>query len=122
MKRFDHRKYRPTPAPRLADRRWPDNPITGAPTWASVDLRDGNQALLEPMDVGKKRRLWALLVDIGFKEKEGQAYEDIVRDALQIKRVSYPKDVQGTAAFLASPDSDYMTGQMIHIDGGWCIQ
>ena len=62
------------------------------------------------------------LVDIGFKQKEGQAYEDIVRDALQIKRVSYPEDVTGTAAFLASPDSDYMTGQMIHIDGGWCIQ
>jgi meso-butanediol dehydrogenase/(S,S)-butanediol dehydrogenase/diacetyl reductase len=62
------------------------------------------------------------LVDIGFKEREGQAYEDIVRDALQIKRVSYPDDVKGTAAFLASPDSDYMTGQMIHIDGGWCIQ
>ncbi|SLN34116.1 Diacetyl reductase [(S)-acetoin forming] [Roseivivax jejudonensis] len=62
------------------------------------------------------------LVDIGFKQKEGQAYEDIVRDALQIKRVSYPEDVSGTAAFLASPDSDYMTGQMIHIDGGWCIQ
>ncbi len=62
------------------------------------------------------------LVDIGFKQREGQAYEDIVRDQLQIKRVSYPDDVTGTAAFLASPDSDYMTGQMIHIDGGWCIQ
>jgi NAD(P)-dependent dehydrogenase (short-subunit alcohol dehydrogenase family) len=62
------------------------------------------------------------LVDIGFKQKAGQAYEDIVRDALQVKRVSYPEDVVGTAAFLASPDSDYMTGQMIHIDGGWCIQ
>ena len=62
------------------------------------------------------------LVEIGFKEREGQAYEDIVNDALVIKRVSYPKDVQGTAAFLASSDSDYMTGQMIHIDGGWCIQ
>ncbi|GAB5374203.1 MAG: acetoin reductase [Acuticoccus sp.] len=62
------------------------------------------------------------LVDIGFKEREGQAYEDIVRDALQIKRVSYPDDVKGTAAYLASADSDYMTGQMIHIDGGWCIQ
>ncbi|WGH79613.1 SDR family NAD(P)-dependent oxidoreductase [Jannaschia ovalis] len=62
------------------------------------------------------------LVDIGFKEREGQAYDDIVRDALQIKRVSYPDDVKGTAAFLASGDSDYMTGQMIHIDGGWCIQ
>jgi len=62
------------------------------------------------------------LIDIGFKQREGQAYEDIVRDQLQIKRVSYPEDVRGTAAFLASPDSDYMTGQMIHIDGGWCIQ
>ncbi|ROU04375.1 SDR family NAD(P)-dependent oxidoreductase [Histidinibacterium lentulum] len=62
------------------------------------------------------------LIDIGFKEREGQAYEDIVRDALQIKRVSYPDDVKGTAAFLVSSDSDYMTGQMIHIDGGWCIQ
>ena len=36
--------------------------------------------------------------------------------------VSYPKDIVGTASFLASDDSDYMTGQMIHIDGGWCIQ
>ncbi|MFT6931975.1 MAG: NAD(P)-dependent dehydrogenase (short-subunit alcohol dehydrogenase family) [Paracoccaceae bacterium] len=62
------------------------------------------------------------LVEIGFKDHEGQAYEDIVRDALQIKRVSYPDDIKGTAAFLASNDSDYMTGQMIHIDGGWCIQ
>ena len=62
------------------------------------------------------------LVDIGFKQKEGQAYEDIVRDALQIKRVSYPDDVKGTAAYLASEASDYMTGQMLHIDGGWCIQ
>jgi meso-butanediol dehydrogenase/(S,S)-butanediol dehydrogenase/diacetyl reductase len=62
------------------------------------------------------------LVDIGFKEKEGQAFDDIVDNELVIKRVSTPDDVRGTAAFLASPDSDYMTGQMIHIDGGWCIQ
>ncbi len=62
------------------------------------------------------------LIEIGFKEREGQAYEDIVANALQIKRVSYPKDITGTAAFLVSADSDYMTGQMIHVDGGWCIQ
>ncbi len=62
------------------------------------------------------------LVDIGFKQREGQAYDDIVRDALQIKRVSYPKDITGTASFLASDDSDDMTGQMVHVDGGWCIQ
>lgn len=62
------------------------------------------------------------LVDIGFKQREGQAYDDIIDNCLKIKRVSYPDDVKGTAAFLASPESDYMTGQMIHIDGGWCIQ
>jgi len=62
------------------------------------------------------------LIDIGFKQRAGQAYDDIVENELHIKRVSYPDDVKGTAAFLASSDSDYMTGQMIHIDGGWCIQ
>ncbi len=62
------------------------------------------------------------LVEIGFKEKAGQAYEDITANELVIKRVSYPEDITGTASFLASNDSDYMTGQMIHIDGGWCIQ
>lgn len=62
------------------------------------------------------------LVEIGFKERAGQAYEDIAENELVIKRVSYPKDIIGTASFLASDDSDYMTGQMIHIDGGWCIQ
>src|SRR6056297_1291202 len=62
------------------------------------------------------------LIDIGFKQRAGQAYLDIVANELQIKRVSYPDDVKGTAAFLASSDSDYMTGQIIHIDGGWCIQ
>ena len=59
------------------------------------------------------------LVEIGFKERAGQAYDDIVENNLVIKRVSYPKDVVGTASFLASDDSDYMTGQMISIDGGW---
>lgn len=62
------------------------------------------------------------LVEIGFKDRAGQAYEDIAENELIIKRVSYPKDIVGTASFLASDDSDYMTGQMIHIDGGWCIQ
>ncbi len=59
------------------------------------------------------------LVEIGFKEREGQAYDDIVKNNLVIKRVSYPDDITGTASFLASDDSDYMTGQMISIDGGW---
>ena len=62
------------------------------------------------------------LVEIGFKDRPGQAYEDITKNELVIKRVSYPDDIKGTAAFLVSHDSDYMTGQMLHIDGGWCIQ
>ena len=70
MSTFDHRKYRPTRAPRMGDRRWPDNTIDKAPIWASVDLRDGNQALLEPMNVGQKRRLWELLLKIGVKQIE----------------------------------------------------
>ncbi|KAA9010228.1 SDR family NAD(P)-dependent oxidoreductase [Histidinibacterium aquaticum] len=61
------------------------------------------------------------LVEIGFKEREGQAFDDLA-EILALKKVSYPDDVKGTAAFLASHDSDYMTGQMIHIDGGWVIQ
>ena len=70
MSTFDHRKYRPTPAPQMRDRQWPSRTITAAPRWCSVDLRDGNQALLEPMNVAQKQRLWALLVKLGFKEIE----------------------------------------------------
>ena len=46
---FDHRKYSPFPALALTDRTWPDKQITKAPDWCSVDLRDGNQALINPM-------------------------------------------------------------------------
>ncbi|MDX1594200.1 MAG: 2-isopropylmalate synthase [Gammaproteobacteria bacterium] len=67
---FDHRKYRPAPPVPLSDRQWPDRVLERAPRWASVDLRDGNQALLEPMGVTEKRRLWDLLVKLGFKEIE----------------------------------------------------
>ncbi|MCW5654726.1 2-isopropylmalate synthase [Hydrogenophaga sp.] len=54
----------------LKDRTWPDAVITRAPIWLSTDLRDGNQALIEPMDVERKLRLFGLLVKIGFKEIE----------------------------------------------------
>lgn len=70
MQRFDHRKYRPGPKPILGDRQWPDRVVSHAPLWASVDLRDGNQALREPMSVAEKRRLWDLLVQIGVKQIE----------------------------------------------------
>ncbi len=54
----------------LADRTWPDRQLTKAPRWASVDLRDGNQALVDPMDPERKLALFETLVDIGFKEIE----------------------------------------------------
>jgi len=70
MLRNPSSKYRGFAAIDLADRRWPNSVITAPPTWCSVDLRDGNQALIEPMDSGRKRRMFDMLVKIGFKEIE----------------------------------------------------
>ena len=64
------KKYRPYPTVPLKDRTWPDNTITQAPLWCSVDLRDGNQALRQPMNLEQKLEMFQLLVDIGFKEIE----------------------------------------------------
>jgi 2-isopropylmalate synthase len=63
-------KYRPFPTIDLPDRRWPNRVLTQAPIWASVDLRDGNQALAVPMNVAQKLELFQTLVRIGFKEIE----------------------------------------------------
>lgn len=68
---FDFTKYRPFEfAPHLPDRTWCDNRIEKAPIWASVDLRDGNQALIDPMTIEQKLRFFKLLVAVGFKEIE----------------------------------------------------
>ncbi|MEY4581865.1 MAG: hypothetical protein RL701_6568 [Pseudomonadota bacterium] len=67
---YDHRKYRPFPQIQLPTRSWPDRVISQAPSWCAVDLRDGNQALVRPMSVQQKRRLFQLLVEIGVKEIE----------------------------------------------------
>ena len=64
------KKYRPFPPVALPDRQWPNRVITHAPRWCSVDLRDGNQALAVPMNVGQKLELFSTLVKIGFKEIE----------------------------------------------------
>ena len=63
-------KYRPYPEVELPDRGWPDRRITKAPLWCSVDLRDGNQALVNPMDTVRKQRMYDHLVQMGFKEIE----------------------------------------------------
>ncbi|MGI9322791.1 MAG: 2-isopropylmalate synthase [Pseudomonadales bacterium] len=90
-------KYKPFEPIRLADRTWPDQVITKAPTWCSVDLRDGNQALIEPMTPAEKQKMWDLLVEIGFKEIEvgfpaaSQTDFDFVRKIIEEDRI--PDDV-----------------------------
>jgi len=70
INRIPKGKYKPYPKIDLPNRQWPDNTITKAPRWCSVDLRDGNQALVNPMNMEKKLELFALLLKLGFKEIE----------------------------------------------------
>ncbi len=70
MKQQPSSKYRSFEPIRLRDRTWPDRVIEQPPVWCSVDLRDGNQALIEPMNADRKRRMFETLVEIGFKEIE----------------------------------------------------
>src|SRR5918994_4545726 len=63
-------RYAPFPPVDLPDRSWPTRAITAAPLWCSVDLRDGNQALIDPMTPPRKRRMFELLVRMGYKEIE----------------------------------------------------
>src|SRR6478609_1640117 len=90
-------KYRAFTPVGLKDRTWPDAVITKPPVWCSVDLRDGNQALIEPMDIPRKVRMFEALVDIGFKEIEvgfpsaSQIEYDFVRKLIEDDRI--PADV-----------------------------
>lgn len=67
---MNHDRYRPFEQIDLPDRSWPTKTITNAPLWCSVDLRDGNQALIEPMDSDRKWKMFTKLVEMGFKEIE----------------------------------------------------
>ncbi len=69
-RKMPYRHYRPVVPVVLHDRTWPDRRTTVAPRWVSVDLRDGNQALVDPMDPARKLELFGALVDVGFKEIE----------------------------------------------------
>ena len=90
-------KYRPFPQVHLPDRQWPSKTITKAPRWLSTDLRDGNQALADPMNAEKKQRFFDLLVGIGAKEIEvgfpsaGATEFDFIRGLIEQGRV--PDDV-----------------------------
>jgi 2-isopropylmalate synthase len=91
------KKYQAFKPVGLTDRTWPDNVITTPPIWASVDLRDGNQALIEPMDPGRKLKMFKTLVEIGFKEIEvgfpsaSQTDFDFVRELIEENLI--PDDV-----------------------------
>jgi 2-isopropylmalate synthase len=91
------RKYRPFPQVPLPDRQWPSRAITRPPRWLSTDLRDGNQAIVDPMDAVKKNRFFDLLVEIGVKEIEigfpaaGQTEFDFISALVRSGKV--PDDV-----------------------------
>jgi len=97
MNPFDHRKYQAFPPIQLPNRRWPSQQIQQAPRWCSVDLRDGNQALIEPMNPTQKMALFKLLVEVGFKEIEvgfpaaSQTDFDFVRQIIEQDLI--PEDV-----------------------------
>ena len=97
MLKHPQQKYRAFAPVSLPDRRWPDAVLSKAPIWLSTDLRDGNQALIEPMNIARKLRMFEMLVKIGFKEIEvgfpsaSQTEFDFVRLLIDEDRV--PDDV-----------------------------
>ncbi|XKH00626.1 2-isopropylmalate synthase [Marinobacter nauticus] len=105
---FDHRKYAAFKPVGKKDRRWPDQVIDKAPDWCAVDLRDGNQALVKPMTVAQKQRLFDLLVKLGFKEIEigfpaaSQPDFDFCRKLIEGNRI--PDDVKIQVLTQARPE------------------
>jgi 2-isopropylmalate synthase len=91
-----YRPFRPLPGG-LPDRSWPDRGIDRAPLWCSVDLRDGNQALIDPMDPARKLQLWNVLVGMGFKEIEvgfpAASQPDLEFIRMLVERDLIPDDV-----------------------------
>ena len=108
MTTFDHSKYQSFQPLRMPARQWPDRVLERAPRWCSVDLRDGNQALIEPMTARQKSRLWDQLVKVGFKEIEvgfpsASSHDfDFVRQLIDGDRI--PEDVTVQVLTQARPD------------------
>ncbi len=119
MPTFDYRKYQPPPRVANPHRQWPERVLTEAPIWASVDLRDGNQALLAPMSVEQKRRMWALLVQMGFKQIEvgfpsaSQQEYDFLRWLIEARQI--PQDV--TVQVLVQAREDLIARTFEALDG-----
>ena len=112
-------KYRPFPQVPLPDRQWPSRTITRPPRWLSTDLRDGNQAIVDPMDAVKKNRFFDLLVEIGLKEIEigfpaaGQTEFDFISSLVRSGRV--PDDV--VVQVLTQSREDLIRTSFASLDG-----
>ena len=100
MGTFSHRRYRAFAPVHKPDRRWPNRRMHHAPVWTSVDLRDGNQALVSPMSVEQKLRMFDLLVRMGFREIEvgfpaaSQPDFDFVRRIIEEDRIPEQVTIQ----------------------------
>ena len=112
-------KYRPFPQVDLPDRQWPSRTITRPPRWLSTDMRDGNQALIDPMDAEKKQRFFDLLVKVGIKEIEvgfpsaGATEFDFISGLVRSGRV--PDDV--TVQVLTQSRRDLIERTFESLDG-----
>ncbi len=110
-------RYRAFVPVSVPDRTWPDNKITAAPRWLTTDLRDGNQALIDPMTPSRKRKMFDLLVKMGYKEIEigfpsaSQTDFDFVRGLIESGAV--PDDVQITVLTQAREDLIERTAQSL---------
>ena len=95
---LNYQRYKRNPVLHYPEREWPDKQIEKAPIWCSVDLRDGNQALIEPMNVEEKMEMFELLLKLGFKEIEigfpsaSQIEYDFLRKLVEENRI--PDDVK----------------------------
>ena len=97
---MNYKRYARNPLPGVTERRWPERTVDKAPIWCSVDLRDGNQALMEPMVVEEKVEFFRMLVKLGFKEIEvgfpssSQIEFDFVRQLVDRKLIPASVKVQ----------------------------
>ena len=130
-------RYTPFQPVDLPDRTWPSRSITQAPRWLSTDLRDGNQALIDPMSPARKRTMFDLLVRMGYKEIEvgfpsaSQTDFDFVRsliegglipDDVQISVLTQARDelIERTVQSLAGAPRCTCTTRPRRSSGGWC--
>lgn len=119
MLRDPSQKYRPFPQVPLPNRQWPSRTITAPPRWLSTDLRDGNQAIVDPMDAVKKQRFFDLLVEVGLKEIEvgfpsaGATEFDFISGLVQSGRI--PDDV--TVQVLTQSREDLIRTSFASLEG-----